>query len=250
MKRILLTVFLGFGWTFGWTQRQYTTNTDAWLMYFGDHKVASRWGVHVEAQWRRNQLIVNPQQLLLRTGINYHFTANAFGTVGYCFVETYPYGEFAAKSTFPEHRLWQQIQFKSQMERLEVVSRIRLEQRFIHNPVQVSTSYKAGKAVYSNRFRMLYRASFPFKGKSIIDKSWYASIYNEVFVNFGKNVGLNIFDQNRAYIAIGYKYPRLGRIEVGLMDQIIVKADGKRIENNPTLQVGLTSNIDFYKPKS
>ena len=35
------------------SNHQYADNLNAWLMYFGDHKFSPKWGVHLEAQWRK-----------------------------------------------------------------------------------------------------------------------------------------------------------------------------------------------------
>ncbi len=231
--------------------RNIQPNNNAWFMYFGSHKFSEHWGVHLEAQFRRNEIISKPQQLLLRSGINYHFTPNAYVTAGYCFVHTSPYGVFPTKSAFPENRFWEQLQVKSQAGRIEVITRLRLEQRYTKLPVQQSSGeYAPGDDVYTNRARVLVRLSVPFKGKTIEDKSFYFSCYDEAFVNFGENVQANIFDQNRAYVAIGYKFPKWGKLEIGYMNQLLVRSDGLRIENNHTLQVGFSSTIDFRKKKS
>jgi len=230
--------------------RQYTTNFNGWYMYIGDHKVSKKWGVHLEAQFRRFDLLPKNQQLLLRTGLNYYFDPLTFATLGYCFVKTYPYGEFAVKTDFPEHRIWQQIQFKSQLGKIEVVNRYRLEQRFMFLPElnKTTQSYEvSNKATYQNRMRLMTRLSIPLKGKTIEDKRFFVSVYDEVFLNFGKNVGLNYIDQNRAYIALGYKLPKLGRLEIGYLNQLVVKPDGLKVENNHTLQLGMISNINFQK---
>jgi hypothetical protein len=226
-------------------------NINAWLMYFGDHKISDKWGVHLEAQLRRNQFFSIPQQLLLRTGINYHVNANLFFTAGYCFVQTYPYGTFPVKIEYPENRFWEQVQIKNQMERFEWIHRYRLEHRFSSLPTfdSITGANLIGDAIYTNRVRILNRVSVPFKGKSIVDKSFYITAYDELFTNFGKNIGKNIFDQNRAYIAIGYKLPNVGRLEAGFMQQAILKSDGVKIENNKTFQIGIASNINFYKSK-
>ena len=228
--------------------RKQTTNINAWFMYFGDHKFADKWGVHLEAQFRRYE-VTDPQQLLLRTGINYHFNNNAFATAGYCFVETYPYGEFAVKTKYPEHRTWEQVQFKNQIGIVEAVNRIRLEQRWMNLPVLKGTEYEPGDAVYQNRFRLLNRFSVPFRGQTIADKTFYATVYDELLLAFGENVAYNIFDQNRIYAAIGYKIPKIGRLELGYMQQLVLKPDGIRLENNNTFQLGLSSTIDFKKHK-
>ncbi len=232
---------------FSQNNRQYTNNNNSWWMYIGSHKISEKWGVHLEAQFRRSDFLKQKQQLLLRTGINYHFNNQTTATLGYCFVQTGQYGGFPAKSDFPEHRLWEQIQLKSMLGRVEVVNRFRLEQRFSNLPIAKNGVFEPGEPVFTNRFRTLHRFSIPLKGKAIEDKSWYVSFYDEIFVNFGKNVALNIFDQNRAYVALGYKVPRLGRVELGYLNQLIVKSDGVKIENNRTLFLGLSSNIDFFK---
>jgi hypothetical protein len=218
----------------------YANANHAWFMYFGSHKLSKHWGLHLEAQIRRADFIGAPQQLLFRPGINYYINGQAFATFGYAFIETNPYGDQPVKATFPENRFWEQLQLKNQVGRFEWVSRFRLEQRFSKLPVQqTNLSYEPGDAIYTNRFRLLNRFSIPFKGKTIEDKSFYLSMYDELFVNFGKNVKYNIFDQNRVYLAIGYRMPKLGRLELGYLNQLIFKGDGIKVENNHTLQVGL-----------
>ena len=228
-----------------------TKNNNAWFMYFGDHKFSNKFGVHLEAQLRRNDVVSNPQQLLLRTGLNYHINNQIMATVGYCFVETFPYGGFPVKVKYPENRIWEQLQIKNQYGIFEWTSRFRLEQRFSKVPVlnASSAAYEPGDAVYTNRFRSLNRVSIPFKGKTINDKSFYISAYDEFFISYGKKVAANLFDQNRAYVALGYKIPKIGRLEAGYMCQAILKGDGIKIENNNTLQLGLSSTINFYKSK-
>jgi hypothetical protein len=62
-------------------------------------------------------------------------------------------------------------------------------------------------------------------------------------------VGYNIFDQNRLYFALGYRMPKLGRLELGYLSQILNKSNGTQVENNNTLQIGLSSTLDFYKKR-
>ncbi len=254
MKKTLLLTLVILGSSLAFAQsplRNVQSNNNGWFMYFGDHKFSEHWGIHLEAQFRRNEIIAKPQQLLLRTGVNYHFAANAFLTAGYCYVHTSPYGVFPASSGFPENRFWEQLQVKSQAGRIEMITRLRLEQRFTKLPApQIIGEYPSGDDVYTNRARVLVRLSVPFKGKTIEDKSLYFSCYDEAFVNFGENVQANIFDQNRAYAAIGYKFPKWGKLEIGYMNQLLMKSDGVKIENNHTLQVGFSSTLDFRKKQS
>ncbi len=236
---------------FAWSQnkRNYTSNTNSWIAYTCSYKFSNKLSFHLEAQARRHEFVQNNLQYLFRTGINYHANPQFLLTAGYCFVETYPYGEFAAKSSFPENRIWEQIQIKNQLGIIEAINRMRIEQRFVNAPVLSNGTYAPGDPVYSNRTRILNRFSIPLKGKTIEDKTFYISAFDEVYINFGKNIANNIFDQNRAYFGFGYKIPKAGRLEIGYLNQLLFKADGIKVENNHTIQIGLTSSFDFKKPK-
>ena len=71
---------------FGQSGRTADHNLNGWFMYFGDHPVRGRLGVHLEGRWRRHNLITRGQQLMLRPAIDYEITA------GYAFIATRRYG--------------------------------------------------------------------------------------------------------------------------------------------------------------
>lgn len=229
--------------------RQFTSNQAVWLAYSGDHKFADKWGVHLEAQLRRAEFMSIPQQDLVRAAINYHISNEVFVSAGYAFAYTHPYGEFSPKIDFPESRLYEQLQMNQKYGSFEAVSRFRLEQRWVDNPVLNQGTYVVGDPVYSNRFRFYEKLSLPFVGKSIQDKSYYAFISNEFFINFGKNVKYNVLDQNRLMLGLGYKIPKIGKLEMGYLIQRVFRSDGVKTENNSTLSISLNSNISFYKKK-
>lgn len=232
--------------------RENTTNTNAWFMYFGNHKFSKSLGLHAEVQLRRNDVIQNSQQLLLRTGLDYH-TAQVRYTFGYAFVETYPYGDYPVANAFPEHRMWQQALISNGIGRVKLSHRYRLEQRWLGN--SITGEFENGR--YENRMRYMVRANIPLKGKTIEPKTFYLGFYDEIFVNFGKEVAYNIFDQNRLYGALGYHLGKIGRIEVGYLYQLVQQRrllltttpPRTIMENNHTIQVALINDISFYKDK-
>ena len=107
-----------------------------------------------------------------------------------------------------------------------------------------SGSFENGR--YENRFRYMAKATFPLT-KS--DHPMFAAFYEEIFINFGKEVAYNIFDQNRLYAALGFTVSSSVKIEAGYLYQLVqlrsldvAGAPRNRIENNHTFQVGLFSN--------
>ncbi|RDV16960.1 DUF2490 domain-containing protein [Pontibacter diazotrophicus] len=221
-------------------QRIKDYNNNGWYMYFGDHKFSDKWGIHAEVQLRRHNIIKDPQQLLIRTGINYDLTPNAMFTLGYGFIETHPYGDYPAAGTFPEQRIYQQLQHKSNIARVGLIHRYRLEQRWIRGAE--TTDY-----TYLNRARYFLKATLPLIGPTTEAKEPFLAVYDEVFVGFGENARKNIFDQNRAYAAIGYKISDSAALEFGYLNQIVQKADGVVFEHNHTLQVSFFHTLNFAR---
>lgn len=221
-----------------------TTNYNAWYSYFGDHPVSKRWEVHLEGQWRRHDLGPKWQQLLLRPGVNFELNPNVILTAGYGFVDTFQYGDYPVPYRFPEHRLFQQALLKHKVGKLDLQHRYRLEQRFFgvrsDSAIDIIDDSR-----HENRFRHLTRVNIPLTQ----DKKYYIATFDEFFINFGKNVAANIFDQNRAYVAMGLPVARGTKIEIGYMLQIIQQRNGRVFEYNHTLQVNLFSNIPFFNAR-
>lgn len=247
-------IFCVFAFCFFWApvchgqsgSRSTTSNTNAWLMYFGNHKVSERWGIHAEVQWRRHDLFAENQQLLLRGGVDFYTRANNRFTAGYGYIRTHPYGEFAGPGDFPEHRLWQQFLTSQVIGKANLSHRYRLEQRFIGNPV--TGSMDGGR--YENRIRYMAKLTIPIAEEW--QKPMFVAIYDEVMLNFGKEVGYNLFDQNRLYGALGFTLTPYMKLEAGYLHQLVQlrsldSGARNRIENNHTLQVGLFSTIPFFK---
>ena len=221
--------------------RIHDKNTNAWLMYFGNNQLSKKWGLHTEVQIRRADVVKDWQQLLLRTGVNYNLSDKAMFTLGYGFIKTHPYGDYPATDDFPEHRAFQQLLLKQTEGIFALQHRYRLEQRWVQPP-------GSDESVYTNRFRYLLRANIPLQGKTIDDKELYLGLYDEVMISFGKNVRQNIFDQNRAYAALGFKLNKAASVEAGYLHQLVQKANGVVFEHNNTLQLALFYNLNFTKP--
>ena len=224
-----------------------TTNHHVWISYAGIHPISNKLSLQVELSIRRNQYLKNPQQLLFRTGVVKDLGGGISIAGGYCFAKTYPYGSFASKATFPENRFWEQVQLRKKIKKLEFVSRVRVEQRFVYQPVLVNTGYEPGPAVYSTRFRIMQRISLPFFGAVIKERTLYATMFDELFFGFGNQIATHHFDQNRAFVGIGYVLPKFGRVEMGYLHQQIHKSAGSKIENNQTVQISFLPNFSIGK---
>ena len=203
-------------------------------------------GLHAEVQWRRSEFFSKNQQLLIRTGLDFYLKPDLRFTVGYGFIETFPYGKFAVQHAFPEHRIWQQVLLQQTLASVKLSHRSRLEQRMIGD----AATGRFEKGRYENRMRYMAKATVNITNG---ERPVFAALYDEVFINFGKDVGYNIFDQNRLYGAIGYSISPAWKVELGYLYQVILLRSldatslKNRIENNHTLQIALFSNLSFTR---
>jgi hypothetical protein len=229
-------------------QKQISEQEHAWLMYFGNHRITDRWGIHTEYQWRRADGFEHWQQSLLRLGIDYYAKSGAQYTAGYGWIRSFQYGDQPIAHSTNEHRIWEQAITKSKIGRIDVQHRYRLEQRYIENWVKDSEGVYAQNGFYFRqrvRYRMLL--TVPISRKEMADKTLFFAAYDEPFLGFGKGISKNVLDQNRLYCALGWRFNATCNIQLGYLNQYVVKKDGIQAERNHTLQAAITYNLDWRK---
>ena len=175
-----------------------------WWIYLGDKTINSKFNWHNEVQYRNYNFIGDTEQLLLRTVIGYNLSPrNNNLLLGYGFIQSEPYQEGTdRKLRIDEHRIYQQFIHKQLLSGISLQHRFRFEQRFIEQDFKM-------------RFRYFVAMNMPLTNKELIDQTLYISAYNEVFLNTSEN----LFDRNRIYAGIGYKFTKHLRSEIGLMNQ-------------------------------
>ncbi len=214
-------------------------NRHGWYTYSGDHRVAGRWGVHFDGQWRRAELITRWQQFQLRPAVNYQASPNVLLTTGYAYTRTYPYGEFPVRAAFPEHRIYEQAMITQRRKTVTLSHRIRFEQRFIRYPQIPDRSW-----TYQNRFRYMLRGEVPIARDADDGRqTWFVPISNEILIGIPPNYGARPFDQNRLYVGIGRTIGKSAKVEVGYLNQFLGQRNGRIFEFNSTLFVGVISTL-------
>jgi hypothetical protein len=238
---------------------------NGWVFYTGNHKISEKWGLHTEYQFRRNDGFSKPMQHQIRLGLDYNFTKQISASLGWSYIESFAYGDFAEEIPskynnykFNEQRIWQQFIIKHEhIGRFHTDSRFRLEQRFSQSFKNTGTSTEPeflryddpaeGYWKYRQRARYRFRVQMPISNSEMKDNTLFFVAADEIFINFGKHTTANIFDQNRLYLAFGWRFTKDTNIQLGYMNQFIEKSDGLHKENNHTLQVAITHNLDFSK---
>lgn len=197
-------------------------NGIGWYVLNAGLKLDDKWSLASEFHWRRAKIISDPQQNLFKVAINRLVYPGVNIRAGYALAETYNYGDIPVNNLgkqFTEHRAFEMLGLNNKFGIVESNHRFMLEQRWLGRYSNASLE-KEDEYVYANRFRYMYRAQIPLKGREITNKTPYAAIYDEVLLGFGKNVNENVFDQNRLGILLGYRFSPKVRIEGGFLSQV------------------------------
>jgi long-subunit fatty acid transport protein len=193
----------------------------SWHMYFGTNRISNNLSIHTEAQLRYYEQAENFNQLLLRTGINYHFDPNAWATFGYGYMVTDgSFEEFPDETNSIEHRIFERFFLKNRVWEFNFEHRYTLEQRFLDfgdsNDVQ---------------HRMRYRLQMTLP----LTNTFFLNFYDEIFINLQDD----IFDQNRLYAALGVNVTENLSVQAGYLKNHFTGAHFDR------LQIGVTYNPDL-----
>lgn len=215
MKKTILVAFLSVFTSLLYAQ---TINQNTgWFFFLNSTKFNDKWGMHFDLQVRTADEWSHIRNVLIRPGVTYYINKNANATLGYLFTTTNN-GRMlgTSKNLFVEHRIWQQYIYNHQPWKAAALGhRFRLEQRFIERQTD---------DLFSQRFRYFFRLVQPLqKQEGTFTKGIFAALQNEVFLNLQNKGQLNgsLFDQNRAYLAAGYRFSKSLDIEAGYLNQTI-----------------------------
>ena len=199
-----------------------------WLMYFGTNKISEKFSIHSEFQYRNHTISpTNIEQLLLRTGLNYHFKPNASATFGYAHIGNHVYESVRKSPETEEHRIWQQLLTTNNIGRVKFEHRYRLEERF------AETDFKI-------RFRYRLMLFVPLNRPKIETGTMYLGVYDEIFINDKAT----FFDRNRLYGGLGYQHADNIHFQIGVLRQETQTA------SKTFLQFGLIFNTDLRTKKN
>ncbi len=224
MRNVLKKAVLGISILTATVLQAQKNDLGAWYMYFGNNKISKKLNLHNEIQYRNFNAIGDLEQLMVRAGIGYDLSEDNNNVLaGYAFILSRPY-EDGEKTENIEHRIFQQYITKQKFGRFNLQHRYRLEERFMEDDFRM-------------RFRYYINVSIPINNKEMLPKTFYASVYNEIFLHSDSPV----FDRNRVYGALGYVINKNMRIEAGYMNQI------QENKNRGQVQIGFYNNIPFTK---
>jgi hypothetical protein len=203
-----------------------------WAAWFHTQRFSTHWGASFDGQFRSADQADYLKNILLRPNINYYF-GNKSATLGYAYVSANGRTATGAKTLRHENRIFEQFIITQKAGVNTAIShRFRLEQRFLG-------ATATQPEVFSQRVRYFVRGVIPFNNEPTFTKGAFLALQNEVFANVQNKDKINnhVFDQNRAYVALGYRFSKRIDVDAGYLNQYIQQTQAHTI--NHIAQVAL-----------
>jgi Protein of unknown function (DUF2490) len=246
----------------GWTDFNVTGKIKGKLLWQieNQHRREDMQGDYNEATKTGNPY-KNLNQHLFRPYLHYQLNPNIrFSLMPMGWIGSNRFKDGKPSAFFSELRMAPQVILTQNIGRIRFDNRFRYEFRWIGKNKDVNDKNFIYGGDYSTttfkeRFRYQVKMTIPLNKPKMDDKTVYIQAYNELFVNIGKNIpNINIFDQNRVMVGLGYKFNKFVAVEAGFMRQSIYRfnnTDKNNVDRNNILQTNLAiSNFEgLFKKK-
>ncbi|MBE7175723.1 MAG: DUF2490 domain-containing protein [Mucilaginibacter polytrichastri] len=209
-----------------------------WGAFFNTTKLGnSKWSFQFDGQLRSTGDIRDINQIMVRPALLYNFNAHHNLGIGYGFVPSHQV-RGNVSGLIVENRIFQQYIFKQRIHATTVDHRFRTEERFIGTSFNDNGTLRRTGNRFSGRLRYNVRAIMPLMKTDIFRRGAFVSLQDEIFANVVRldHVNGKVFDQNRAYTSIGYRFSKKFDAEVGYMHQFILGGNNVRQQNNHIIQ--------------
>lgn len=186
----------------------------SWYGAFVDQALSERSALWFDAQWRRMGAVAEPQQLLIRPGVQFTLAPGVRVGGGYAYIATAPYGEAPIAQPLREHRVWQQLALSHRAGALTVSHRYRFEQRWLQSVVGDDLT----PSQYQQRARYMVRAQGALPGVRVGDRAVLGFVWDELLMPIGHADATLRVTQNRLGGGIGVPVNATQRVEIGYMN--------------------------------
>jgi hypothetical protein len=210
-----------------------------WLGFFNQTRFTKHSGLWLDLHFRLTENFIQEKSLsIARVGYTY-YVGEAKITAGYAYATRYAHA--ANQPNEPEHRGWQQVQWVDKKKDFTMMQWIRLEERFRD---KIEDGWLTGDYRFNYRARYNLALTVPLKGKQVQAKTPFLFFNNEVHVNFGKEINVNFFDQNRMFAGLGYQFTSHLNAHLGYMLVFQQLPEVNRFVHINTIRLFVFHNID------
>ncbi len=202
-----------------------------WLQYFDFWQFAPSYSLWND--WR----LISASSFISRHGLSYHINEQTKITGGYALaLQTVP-GSGSESLNRIEHRPWAQLALELLLKRgFSVSNRLRYEAQFRQ---AIRDGQPQAAYVFNHRLRFLLGLRWPIAFLRISDETPNLVLGEEIFLNYGPSIVLNVLDQTRTTMALAYRSGKLA-LQLGYMYIFAVTGGPAAYEHSHTAVLTIT----------
>lgn len=206
--------------------RTINSNIHFWTSVNSTFRFENNWGIMADAHIRRTNFVSDPSFYFARVGAVRWFNNQTSAALGY--------GNLISPSVVlperwnVEHRIYQQVLHSSKVGPVNMLQRLRNEQRWRYVPESKDNP------LFTNRIRYLLSLTIPVFQKSTLPA---LVIADELLMHWGKSIAYNPLDQNRLFIGIRQPLGKQWSYDAGYMYVFQQKNSGNFYDVNHTVRL-------------
>jgi len=182
---------------------QNTKDFGGWYVGNFLYKADSSWNFFFETQTRSQKVGDIFFYHEFKGGFSYNILKKHSVLFGFGDYKTYSStGNYKPPMLAKEFRIWEQLTLNNNIGRLKIDHRYRIEQRWLNGE-------------FRNRFRYRINPLIPVNHKTIVDNTFFVSLFEEVFFT---NTA-PYFERNRFFAGAGYQFSSLVTTQLGWIRQ-------------------------------
>ena len=223
--------------------KQFQNQNHTWLSINCNHRIAKNWSILSDIHLRRTDFLAHNNFYFIRLGIGKEINQQLSVAAGMGHMWLANRNE-ATELFSNENRLYQEIQYRSAIQKIQIQNRLRIEERW---PEKVINFIPQREYRYSTRIRYLAGINIRLFKNS---KLPLLSLSDEVMLQFGKHILYNTFDQNRLFAGIKQKINKQLSFDIGYMHVVQQKLSGYQYSRNKTIRCYFYWKPEWKKAKT
>ena len=239
---LFFLLFLGPIYTSAQT-RQVQYGQQSWLDYLNQTRFSKKWGSWLDLQLKLTDNYYK-SELATETAAGFsYYTKNNLKLVGaLTYVDLIHEG--SNNYHLAEYRPWQGVQLNSNFPLFKTSQWIRLEERFKQTAIN---NVPSSQYDFTYRFRYQFLANIPITKHHYQKGSLSFVASNEIYLNFGKDIVYNTFDQNRLSAGFYYYLNNENIFQFGYTNVYQMFNQKNKFGNLDVIRLSIFNNIDFSK---
>lgn len=229
-------------------QKQVIHYNQLWYAYNNNTRLTDRWGIWMDIQNKDKSEFVHNFDVKENTLGGIYYLKNKMKLTGaFTYIQSYPNDQLPDFYA-PEYRPWQMVQWRNNWNDISFAHWVRLEERFKTKTIngnQLSSSFD-----FSYRFRYNVFIEKPLTVKKHEKGALSLSIAEEIYLNYGKTIVYNTFDQNRIFGGLLYYFNNHDWLQFGYTNAIQHLPSKYRYKSIDAIKLTFFNNLDFRKKQT